>query len=75
MKVTIEIDDELYRLIEMRAGLFGRPVDDYVADLVKLQAAPLEPRTVERQLGWAAGMGIKVSDDFDEPLDEFKDYT
>lgn len=34
----------------------------------------LSPVTHKREVGLAKGM-IKLSDDFDAPLDDFKDYT
>lgn len=49
----------------------GREVEDFVAFLrTKTQRGT---RLVEREFGYAKGK-VKLSDDFDAPLDEFTEY-
>jgi len=73
MNVTIDIDEETYKLFETQAGLIGLPLEEYITFLLKQQLPQSATRKKERDLGWAKGM-IWMSDDFDEPLEEFKDY-
>lgn len=40
--------------------------------LVRLQV--LEEAKSQRQIGWARDLIINISEDFDEPLDDFKEY-
>lgn len=39
-----------------------------------VKLVPVEPQRKSRQLGLAKGL-ITISSDFDEPLDDFEDYT
>lgn len=73
MTLTIDIDEQTREWLEREARMSGKAVEEYAADLVK---APAHGMNSERQpnLGFAAGWGIWVSDDFDEPLEAFKDY-
>lgn len=73
MTLTIEIDEQTHKRLETEAHIVGKPISTYVADLVKIPNNLPHPRTGRRELGWAKGM-IKMSDDFDAPLDEFKEY-
>jgi len=72
MTLTIDIDEETLKRLEIEATVSGKQLNEYVADIVKHGYAR-SSNTGRRELGWAKGM-IHMSDDFDEPLEEFKDY-
>jgi prevent-host-death family protein len=42
--------------------------------LVRLQAIKPSKPGDKRPLGWAAGAGFYMAEDFDAPLDDFKEY-
>ena len=73
MTLTIDIDEETRLRLESEARISGKALEEYVADLVR---TPARLRTSKQRpnLGFAAGRGIWMADDFDEPLEEFKDY-
>lgn len=48
MKATIEISDELYRLVKAKSALEGRPVREVTAELFRRYVAEREPADVER---------------------------
>lgn len=48
-------------------------IADFVEFLKTKSKIKTSPKLKTRQFGYAKGK-IKISDDFDEPLDEFKDY-
>jgi len=73
MTLTIDIDEQTRMRLELEASIAGKPLNDYVNDLVTHGTLPPTAKTGRRELGWAKGM-IHMSDDFDEPLEEFKDY-
>ena len=71
-KVTIhEAKTHLSRLI--RNALAGEEVIISRGNKPLVKLMVIEEATVKRKLGTAAGM-ISFSPDFNEPLDEFKDY-
>jgi antitoxin (DNA-binding transcriptional repressor) of toxin-antitoxin stability system len=73
-EVTIdEAEGHLRGLIDRAIGgdeVFIREGDDRAVRLVP------EPRPVhgERRAGFAKGLIVYMADDFDAPLDDFKDY-
>ncbi|MGO8670085.1 MAG: type II toxin-antitoxin system prevent-host-death family antitoxin [Capsulimonadaceae bacterium] len=73
MTLTIDIDEVTRERLDREAKVSGKALEEYVADIVK---APrhVDASTKRPNLGFAAGRGIWISDDFDEPLEEFKDY-
>ena len=74
MTLTIDIDETTRKRLVSEAALAGKSLEDYAATLLG-QASPISQKgNVPRRLGWAAGRGIWIADDFDEPLEEFKDY-
>jgi prevent-host-death family protein len=42
--------------------------------LVRLQVVKSSEKSGRRPLGWAAGTGFYMAEDFDEPLEEFEEY-
>lgn len=50
-----------------------KQVLDFIQFLMERRNRPEEPEKKERQIGLAKGM-ITIPDDFDEPLEDFKDY-
>ena len=74
MTLTIDIDEATRGRLASEAAMAGKTLEDYAAFLLG-QASPTSQKdNGPRQLGWAAGRGIWIADDFDEPLEEFKDY-
>jgi hypothetical protein len=68
----------LYSKIEMLPDNLKNEVEDFVGYLLQKISKPKrdneKPKELkERQFGAFKGL-IKMSADFDEPLDEFKDY-
>ena len=64
-------DLQLYSEIASLPSDLKKEVSDFVAFLKSKSKSP--KKISERQFGYAKGF-FKLSDDFDEPLDEFKDY-
>lgn len=48
MKATIEIPDDLYRLVKAKSALEGRPVREVTAELFRRYVAEREPQEAER---------------------------
>lgn len=42
--------------------------------LVRLEVVKPTRKSGRRPLGWAAGTGFYMAEDFDEPLEEFEEY-
>lgn len=84
MTLTINIDEETRNRLEREAIIFGKPLEEYLLYVAKrLEEYISEPgkvpssvdkTTKKPNLGFASGRGIWIADDFDEPLEEFKDY-
>jgi len=76
MTLTIDLDDDTRKQLELEASLAGQTLEAYALGklLFASTAGVPTPRTEPRKLGWAAGRGLWISDDFDEPLEDFKDY-
>jgi len=74
MTLTISLDEETVRRMKIEAQLLGLSVEEYAASVLSRERPLSGGDSKTRNFGWAAGMGIKISDDFDEPLEEFKDY-
>lgn len=68
---TMSNDLQLYMDILSLPPDLKKEVADYVAFLKQKAKAKKEPKT--RQFGCAKGF-FKMSPDFDEPLEDFKDY-
>ena len=64
-------DLQLYSEIASLPSDLKKEVSDFVAFLKSKSKSSKKIR--ERQFGYAKGF-FTLSDDFDEPLDEFKDY-
>ena len=64
-------DFNLYTKIEILPENLKKQVADYIDLLLKKYSKP--NTTIEAGFGSAKGK-IKMADDFDAPLDEFKDY-
>src|SRR5258708_30261748 len=78
MTLTINIDDVTQQRLEAEAHIVGKSLEEYITTTLALSGigGPITPsvRTEPRRLGWAAGRGMFISNDFDEPLKDFKDY-
>ena len=72
MTIMIDLDEDTQKRLEMEADLAGKSLGEYVADYLK-SGHSIPVLSGIPNLGWAKGM-IHMSDDFDAPLDEFKDY-
>ena len=67
-----EAQDHLVDLVD--AAISGETVLIDLGDGRSIQLVPLKHGQPTRQFGSAAGL-IQMSDDFDIPLDDFKDYS
>jgi antitoxin (DNA-binding transcriptional repressor) of toxin-antitoxin stability system len=67
-----EAQDQLEHLVD--AAIKGETVVIDLGDGRSIQLVPLKQEQHIRQFGSAAGL-IELSDDFDTPLDDFKDYS
>ena len=67
--MTIMTDAELYEQIMSLPPDLRKEASDFIASL-KIRSMN---RPKERQLGCAKGL-ISIAPDFDEPLEDFKDY-
>lgn len=68
-------DIQLYKEIESLPEELKKQVSDFVERLKKkTKFASKKEKINERKAGIAKGFFIKMSDDFDEPLEEFKEY-
>jgi hypothetical protein len=65
-------DLELYNEITGLPASLKKEVSDFVAFLKSKSKS--ENKITERKFGYSKGF-FKMSDDFDEPLDDFKEYT
>lgn len=68
---------ELIELINKLPSDKQKEVEDLVSSLLAQSVnEPQKKSTMEIKAGFGGGKGIitYISDDFDEPLDEFKDY-
>lgn len=64
-------DLELYSEISGLPSSLKKEVSDFIAFLKSKSKA--ENKITERKFGYSKGF-FKISDDFDEPLEDFKDY-
>ncbi|MFA7445647.1 MAG: DUF2281 domain-containing protein [Flavobacteriaceae bacterium] len=68
-------DIQLYKEIETLPKDLKKQVSDFVASLKeKIKSSSKEEKPKKRKAGIAKGYFIKMSDDFDEPLEDFKEY-
>ncbi len=70
-KVIVE-DDVIYSTIAKLPDDMKKEVNDFAEFL--LQKAALAKRKPKPEFGSGKGLFGKMSDDFDEPLEDFKDY-
>lgn len=73
MTLTIDIDEQTREWLEREARMSGKAVEEIAAELVKAPAQNTTS-TPRPNLGFAAGWGIWVSDDFDAAIDEAEPY-
>ena len=64
-------DLDLYNEITGLPTALKQEVSDFIASLKS--KSKLENKITERKYGYSKGF-FKMSDDFDEPLDDFKEY-
>jgi hypothetical protein len=74
--MQIEMTDiQLYKEIESLPDDLKKQALDFVAFLKqKAKSSQDKDKPKVRKAGIAKGYFVKMSDDFDEPLEEFKDY-
>ncbi len=58
----------------IRAALSGEEVVITAEDAREVMLVPIKPTGQTRHFGSAAGL-IEMREDFDEPLDDFREYT
>ncbi len=58
----------------IRAALSGEEVVITAEDAREVRLVPLRPSRQNRRFGSAAGL-IEMGEDFDEPLEDFREYT
>jgi len=73
MTLTIDIDKVTETRLTLAARRDGKSLEEYVAYILRRSPDPLETGR-KPNLGFAANWGIKVADDFDDALDDFKEY-
>lgn len=64
-------DIQLYTKISTLPSELKQQVNDFIASLGETPKSKLKIK--ERQFGYAKGF-FEIADDFDEPLQDFKDY-
>ncbi|MDY0903788.1 type II toxin-antitoxin system VapB family antitoxin [Pedobacter sp. CFBP9032] len=64
-------DFQLYSQISSLPLEMKKQVSEFIASLKK--KSTVEKKNKERQFGYAKGF-FKMADDFDEPLEDFKEY-
>jgi antitoxin (DNA-binding transcriptional repressor) of toxin-antitoxin stability system len=70
----VNLDEAKARLLDLIDAAFnGESVSIVADDQRAVQLLPLGPHGRRRQAGSAKGL-IQMADDFDAPLEEFKDY-
>ncbi len=74
MTLTIEIDETVKGRLEQKASEVHMALPEFVASVLSREADEPPAPKVQRNLGFGEGRGYWMSDDFNEPLDEFKDY-
>jgi len=57
MKTTVEIPDNLYRLVKSRAALEGLTVKAYLIDALRDKLQPPEAEPATKETGWRAVFG------------------
>lgn len=65
-------DLQLYSQISSLPSELKKQVSDFVASLKKKSS--IDKKNQERQFGYAKGF-FKLADDFDEPIEDFKEYS
>ena len=74
MQVNVhEAKSQLSRLIQ--CALDGEPVIIARNNRPVVRLEPIVPTPARRKLGALAGLVTSISDDFDAPLEDFKEYT
>jgi len=66
-----QAEKQFLELIELAAG--GEEIVIFKDDLPIATLSPFSKRKLRRQFGSAKGL-IVMADDFDEPLEDFKEY-
>ena len=70
-----KIKDAQSRLDDLiESAIEGKEVFIVKEDTKVVQLVPVEPPTRQAQVGSAKGL-VKLSDDFDAPLSDFREYT
>ena len=73
MTLTIDVDKVTEARLALAASRSGKSLEEYAADILRTSPDPLELGR-KPNLGFAANWGIKIADDFDDVLDDFKEY-
>ncbi len=71
IKLTIMTNDQLYSQITSLPPDLKKEVSDFIAFLTSKSKG--EKKIKERQFGYSKDF-FKMADDFDEPLEDFKEY-
>jgi hypothetical protein len=74
MTLTIELDDDTTKLLEQKATEAHMDFSDYVASVLSRTADSSMAAARHRNLGYGEVQGHWISENFDEPLEAFKDY-
>lgn len=74
MTLTIELDDTTKKQLERKATEAHMDFPSYVASILSRTANDTLFPITPRNLGFGEGQGYWMSEDFDEPLELFKDY-
>ncbi len=70
--LSVMTDLDIYNKLTALPDAMKKEVNDFI-DFLKSKSDAGQKPMKKRQAGLAKGL-IKMKDDFDEPLDDFKDY-
>ena len=73
MTLTIELDDDTTKLLEQKATEAHMDFSEYVASILSRTADCSMAADRHRNLGYGEVQGYWITEDFDEPLEAFKD--
>jgi hypothetical protein len=72
--LTLELDDQIFHQLESYAHHSKQNIQEAIKYLLLNQLGSDKSAPKKRQFGQLKGLVISVADDFNAPLDDFKDY-
>lgn len=65
---------QLLEKIKKIPPAYQQEVEDFIDFILRKKRPPIEKRETQRKIGLLKGK-LQMADDFDAPLEDFKDYT